>query len=106
MTFYITAFLTLLSAALGLLFSVQTVRKSRDVARENAWYLFARSIAMVLLSICALIACSHLFLLAITGAMLVVQVIDGMIGLHLKNRMRTVGPFAMALLHAACLCLL
>ena len=43
---------------------------------------------------------------AATGVMLLVQVVDGLVGIYLKKPFRTAGPFLMASIHGACLALL
>ena len=40
---------------------------------------------------------------SVTGAMLLVQAVDGCVGLWGKSLPRAAGPFLMALLHGACL---
>ena len=47
MGYYLIAIITLISALLGLLFSVQAVRAGKDVERTNALYMFARSAALL-----------------------------------------------------------
>lgn len=100
MLYYLTAFINLLSAVLGLHFSIQTVRKETDEEQMNALYWFARSIAFVLLTATPLLKRVDDLLLIITTVMLIIQIIDGLIGIYMKNFMRTVGPFFMAVLHA------
>lgn len=43
---------------------------------------------------------------AATGVMLLVQVVDGLVGIYLKKPFRAAGPFLMASIHGACLALL
>lgn len=103
MGYYLIAIITLISALLVLLFSVQAVRAGKDVERTNALYMFARSAALLCAAVVPLVVGSDNFLLLITGIMLIVQMIDGFAGIYIKNPMRTVGPFVMACLHAGCL---
>lgn len=103
MKYYLIASITLLSAVLGLLFSIQAVRASEKINRLNALYMLARSTAIVLMAVIPLCVKTSGFLIVITGAMLIIQIIDGIAGIYIKNRMRTIGPFIMAFLHAVCL---
>ena len=45
-------------------------------------------------------------LAAATGVMLLVQAVDGLVGIYLKKPFRAAGPFLMASIHGACLALL
>lgn len=106
MEYWVAAAVTLCSAGLGLVFSVGRVRAGQGNERLNALYLLARSAALVLLVLLALIPLavySRPLLGAVTAAMLAVQLIDGGIGLYSKSRPKTAGPLFMALLHAVCL---
>ena len=103
MEYYLTCLTTFFSALLGLVFSFYTVKGSKSAEKTNALYLLARSIALVLIA--AIPVCMQCpdILIIITTAMLIIQILDGVIGMYMKNRFRTIGPFIMALLHAACL---
>lgn len=103
LAFYFTAFITLISAILGATFSIHATVAGKNREKENALYMLARSIAIVWVAVMALIIHSTPLLVAITSAMLVIQIVDGIIGLYIKNPIRTIGPFIMALLHAICL---
>ena len=103
LTFYFTAFITLISAILGATFSIHATIAGENREKEYALYMLARSIAIVWVAVMALIIHSTPLLVAITSAMLVIQIVDGIIGLYIKNPIRTIGPFIMALLHAICL---
>ena len=58
---------------------------------------------MEFISILPFIYLSEGLLRIATSAMLMIQFIDGMAGIHIKNRMRTIGPFLMAFIHTVCL---
>lgn len=103
MEYYISAGVTLISAVLGTAFSIGAVVKGRGKDRENALYMFARSLALVGIALIPVFMEVNEILILITGAMLLIQVIDGCIGIAIKSRMRTVGPFIMAAGHAICL---
>ena len=88
----VTAAITLLSALLGLAYSLWAVAHGPATAKTAALYTFARSLAL---------AASVGFLAAVTGALLLVQAVDGCVGLWGTSRPRAAGPFLMALLHGA-----
>lgn len=99
----VTAAITLLSALLGLAYSLWAVARGPATAKTAVLYTFARSLALVALAAGAFFAGSVGFLAAVTGAMLLVQAVDGCVGLWGKSLPRAAGPFLMALLHGACL---
>lgn len=103
MGYYLYAGITLLSAFLGTGFSVGLILRSKGKDRENALYLFARSLALTGTAVVPICIRGNQTLMMITAAMLLVQIIDGMIGVMIKSRMRTIGPFMMAFCHLICL---
>ena len=103
MAYYLTACITSLSAFLGLAFSIYAIRNSDNQEKTNALYMFARSVAIVFISIIPFFRGSGVLLFIITSSMLIIQVIDGIVGIYIQARMRTVGPFIMAVLHAICI---
>ena len=102
-TFKCIAFITLIHDSLGAKFSIHATVAGKNKEKEHALYKLARSIAIVWVAVMALIIHSTPLLVAITSAMLVIQIVDGIIGLYIKNPISTIGPFIMALLHAICL---
>lgn len=104
MLYYVTAYTTLISAVLGLVFSLNTARREKG-SRENALYLSARSLALLCISLIPIRTNTPGILTAATAAMLIVQTTDAFIGIYLKNKIRTIGPFIMAACHAICLLL-
>lgn len=103
MEYYMCAGVTLISAVLGTAFSIGAVVKGKGKNRETALYMFARSLALVGIALIPVFMEVNEILLLITGAMLLIQIIDGCIGIAIKSRMRTIGPFIMAAGHAICL---
>ncbi|MBC7723672.1 MAG: hypothetical protein H7146_02845 [Burkholderiaceae bacterium] len=55
-------------------------------------YAFARSIALLAVAVAALVVGSVPFLVAIAGAMVIVQAADAVIGGITRDRVTTVGP--------------
>lgn len=106
MEYYICAGITLVSAGLGVGFSITAILEKTGKNKQNAMYMFARSLALLGIAFMPIFIESVKILIMITGAMLVVQVIDGGIGIVIKSRMRTVGPFIMAAFHLLCLLLI
>lgn len=106
MNCYITAVLTLISAAMGVLFSIAFIRKEKGNSRTNALYMFARSLALLISAIIPFFINSIQILSIVTAAMGIVQIVDGFIGIAIKNRIQTFGPFMLAVYHNICLLLL
>ena len=86
--YYINAYTTLISAALGVCFSIEAVIKEKGSSQTNALYMFARSLALT----CA-------------AVIPVCRNAPTIFGIVIKSKMRTVGPFIMAVCHAVCLLL-
>lgn len=103
MAYYLTACITSLSAFLGLAFSIYAIRNAEGQEKTNALYMFARCVVIVFISIIPFFRYSDILLFIITSSMLIIQVIDGIVGIYIQNRMRTVGPFIMAVLHMICI---
>ena len=103
--YYINAYTTLISAALGAFFSIGTVIKEKGNSRTNALYMFARSLALTCVAVIPVCRNALTILFVATMAMLIVQIVDCIIGIVIKSKMRTVGPFIMAVCHAVCLLL-
>ena len=82
-------------------YSLRAVARGPATARTAALYTFARSLALAALAAGAFFAGSVGFLAAVTGATLLVQAVDGCVGLWGKSLPRAAGPFLMALLHGA-----
>ena len=101
MNYYITAVLTLISATMGVLFSVAFIRKEKGSSRTNALYMFARSFALLISAIIPFFINSIQIL-----SMTIVQIVDGFIGIAIKNRIQTFGPFMLAVCHSICLLIL
>lgn len=100
MEYYVIALITWISSILGLLFAAHAVKQEKTVQKTNALYTLARCIALVFLSTLLIFIQSTLLLTAVTAAMLIVQLVDSIIGIYIRNRMRTLGPLAMAVFHS------
>lgn len=102
--YYVIACTTLLSAILGILFSVKAVREQSGTGKANAPYMFARSVALGGAAAIPIFFTLPGLLTVLTAMMLTVQLIDGCVGILIRSRPRTTGPFCMAAIHALCLC--
>lgn len=100
MKYYLCAYITLISSILGIGFSIGAIAKETGKNKENALYMLARSIALMVIAVIPVCMEVKNILILITAAMLIVQIIDGLIGIYIKDKMRTGGPFVMALFHA------
>ena len=67
--------------------------------------MFARSLALTGVALIPVCTGVLSILIAVTLAMLIVQITDGIIGILIKSKMRTAGPFLMAVCHGVCLVL-
>ena len=103
--YYINAYTSLISAVLGVCFSAGAVIKEKGNSRANALYMFARSLALACAAVIPVCRNTPDILFIITGLMLIVQTVNCIIGIIIKNKMRTIGPFIMAACHAICLLL-
>ena len=103
MIYYVISVITLVSALVGLFFAIQATRNGRGIERTNALYMFSRSIATVLIAGIPLFQKSSELLIIATLMMLIVQLIDGVVGVYIKDKLGTVGPFILVIIHAICL---
>lgn len=106
MEYYLCAVVTLVSTILGFGFSIGAIVRGKGADRENALYMSVRSLALVGIALIPVCIEARAILVIITAAMLLVQVIDGCIGIIIKSGMRTIGSLIMAASHAICLLLL
>lgn len=103
--YYINAYTTLISAVLGVCFSIGAVIAETETSRTNALYMFARSLALTCAAVIPIFRNAPTILFVTTMAMLIVQIVDCIIGIVIKSKMRTVGSIIMAVCHAVCLLL-
>jgi hypothetical protein len=101
--FVFCAFITAISAAISLGFSVAAVLNMRNEVRNMALYTCARSLALAIASLVPFLTKSTPWLQMIACSMIIVQVCDAGIGVVIKDRMKTFGPAGTALLNLAAL---
>jgi hypothetical protein len=99
--FIICAFITAISAIVSLGFSMAASFSNQGEAQTMALYGSARSLALVIVAVVPFFTASTAWLLAVASGMTIVQACDAAIGLRIKDRMKTIGPVAIALLNAA-----
>lgn len=97
----ICAGFTLLSALVSAGFSLQALRRSKDV--ENALYATSRSVALPLAVVGATLSRSRAGLTTLAMLMSVIQLFDGIIGFRLRTPAKAYGPITFAAINAALL---
>lgn len=70
MEYFFTAFITLISAVLGLVFSIGAVKKETTNSRTSAFYMLARSFALVFIAMIPIYCRAEKILVVITITML------------------------------------
>ena len=101
--FLICAAMTVVSAIVSLGFSVAAMRSESEEAHTLALYTSARSLALAVVSLATFLTGATAWLEAVASGMIIVQACDAMIGITIKDRLKTVGPAATALLNLAAL---
>ena len=91
--------ITAISAIISLGFSIAAALSATDTARTMALYTCARSTALVIASGVPFLTGSTEWLQAIAWSMIIVQACDAVIGMTIKDRMKTFGPGGTALLN-------
>lgn len=99
LSFWICALITLVNALLSLGFSIDTYRESKSNARTNSMYTIARSSALAVVCFVPLFNHSPSWLIATATTMIIVQFVDTLIGIKLKDQMKILGPFIVAVLN-------
>jgi hypothetical protein len=99
--FLFCAFITAVSSAISLGFSIAATFNTANEVRNAALYTCARSVALVIVSAVPFLTGSTPWLLAIACSMIIVQICDAAIGVVIRARMKTFGPAGTALLNLA-----
>ncbi len=95
------AAITSVSACVSLGFSIAAVRSAKGEARTLAQYAFARSVTLALFAIASFAVLSVSWLEAAACCMIIVQTLDAVIGVAIKNMMKTFGPAFTAVFNLA-----
>lgn len=102
--FWICAVVTAISAFVSLGYSVAGLRGAEAASRTGFMYAFARSLALALSAVIAIVSGSVGYLAAVAIAMVIVQACDAVVGAVIRDRMKTIGPAATAALNSAAVC--
>jgi hypothetical protein len=100
--YWACAGVTTISALTSAGFSVAALRPTGE-PRVPAMYGVSRSLALVVVSVVALVADTRGWLLCAALAMVIVQAIDALIGGVQRDTMKTVGPASLAAVNLASL---
>lgn len=106
MIYYICAVMTFISASVSLGFSLVAYKQATTESLTNAMYAFSRSFALWIGAVIPFFYHTVAYLYMIAIAMILVQFFDGLIGVKIKNRLKTFGPFVTAAANLVCLILL
>ena len=97
--YLVCASITALSSLVSLGFSYAATRTSEATAQPTARYALARSASLALAALVPFFFRSAEWLAAIALAMALVQAFDALIGAAARDRMKTLGPAAFAILN-------
>lgn len=97
--FFTCALVTAISAIVSLGFSVAAVRSETQNAQTMALYACVRSAALGIASIVSFWTGSSQWLLAVAVIMIIVQAGDALIGLRIKDHLKTFGPAATSIIN-------
>jgi hypothetical protein len=103
MSFYICAAITTFSALVSLGFSIAAIPNTSGQTRTLAFYASARSLAFAILSAWSFVNGSAIWLEAAAIGMIIVQAIDALIGITIRDIMKTLGPAATSAANLAAL---
>ncbi|MBC6307973.1 hypothetical protein HCJ66_00270 [Listeria sp. FSL L7-1582] len=106
MIFYFCAAMTFISAAVSFGFSIDAYRSATTETLSNAMYAVSRSLALLIATTVPFFYHVDAYLCAVAMAMILVQLFDGIIGIRIKNTLKTVGPFCTAFANVVCLIIL
>lgn len=101
--FVLCAGVTLLSSLTSFGFSVAAVLGRSGETRGLALYTLVRSVALVTVSFLPLVPKCHEWIVPIAIGMIVVQSGDAVVGMIIKDRMKTFGPAGTAVVNLAAL---
>jgi hypothetical protein len=101
--FDVCAAVTIISALVSLGFSVVAVGRGTGRERVNALYAAGRSVAFAIVSVVALLNGSIGWLEASAVGMIVVQLCDAAVGVHVRDKVKTFGPAGTAIMNMCAL---
>lgn len=89
---WVCAAVALISAFVSLGYAIAGARSARGDALTPSRYALARSLALAVVAVVALFTSSIGFVAAVAGAMVIVQATDTVVGMTIKDRVKTFGP--------------
>ncbi|MEO7617940.1 MAG: hypothetical protein ABIS59_03825 [Candidatus Saccharibacteria bacterium] len=90
--FFFCAAITFISSCVSFGYATQALKASNTASRTNAAYAFSRSFALVILAGAPLINHSTPWLIAAAITMILVQAGDALVGLSIRDNLKTYGP--------------
>jgi hypothetical protein len=103
LAFWLAVTVTVISAAVSFGYALAGLRAATGDARTPSMYAFARSLALLLVAVIAPFTGSLAFVAAIAIAMIIVQAADAVIGVRIRDRVKTLGPAATAIVNLGAL---
>jgi hypothetical protein len=101
--YWVCAAVTVISAMVSLGYSIAALGTADPGNRTASRYAAARSLALAFTAVAACVFRSEGFLMAVALAMVIVQTVDALIGAADRDRLKTYGPAATALIDLATL---
>jgi len=101
--FLVCAAVTAVSAFVSLGFSIASVPGANGQTRTLALYTCARSTAFAIVSLVPFATGWRLWLEAVAVGMIILQALDAGVGVTMRDRMKTLGPAAIAVTNLAAL---
>ncbi|GAA5230439.1 hypothetical protein [Arthrobacter cryoconiti] len=101
--FWVCAVVTVISSLVSGGYALAGFRSATVESRVPSMYALARSLALVLVAIVGLLSSSIPFVASAALAMIVVQGLDAVIGAHISDRLKTIGPAVVSVVNAAVL---
>lgn len=99
--FWVCTVITAISSVVSFGYSVAGLRGASGVRQAGSLYAFSRSLALLAASVVALFVGAVPFTAAVAIAMVTVQAADAVVGVLVRDRFKTVGPAATAVVNLA-----
>ena len=94
---------TIISASVSFGYALAGMRRATPEQKTASSYAFARSLALLVVAVIAIVTGSVPFVAAITIAMVIVQAADAVVGVSIRDRVKTIGPAVTAVVGLATL---
>lgn len=103
LAFWICAALTVVSALVSTGYAVTSVQSATKESKLPSMYALARSMAILVAALIGLVSFSTDYVTAIALVMIIVQALDTVVGVRIRDTFKTVGPAITAAANAAAL---